>query len=357
MSESAPQPKTSAAAEQRRRLETLGRLAGSVVHDFNNLLMVIDSYARMMLEEPQLSSNLRESATEILGATERASSLTGQLLAITRKKSPAPVTLDLNGQLVSMRSLLERLLGETVLLDYELSAEPVYARGQNGQLEQIVLNLIINARDAMPVGGRVVMRTRRDGGSVCLEVEDNGEGIPAHLAGQIFEPFFTTKPEGKGTGIGLSLVSEIVAEWGGTIEVASQPGRGARFLITLPSVSPAAKSSGTILVAEDEDAVRTRIRRALEQQGYQVLEAASEAAAIEVIHGATQLNLLITDLELKGGNGRNVRAKLLAAHPSARVLYISGYLQEPPPAGELALQKPFSPKALVLAVQDLLESQ
>lgn len=349
-------PESAGDVEQRRRLETLGRLAGNVVHDFNNLLMVIDGYARMMLEEPHLSSSLRDSAQEILNASARASQLTSQLLAFTRKKSPTPITLDLNSQLLAMRPLLARLLGETVLLDYELSPQPIHARGQSGQLEQILLNLIINARDAMPVGGRIVIRTRLDQSSILLEVEDNGQGIPDHLAGRIFEPFFTTKPEGKGTGIGLSLVSEIVTEWGGTIQVTSQPGHGACFTITLPSTEPAPQSSGTILVAEDEDAVRTLIRRALEQRGYTVLEAATESAAIDAIHNANHLDLLITDLELKGGNGHNVARSLRTTHPSARLLFISGYLQDPPPSGEISLQKPFSPKTLVLAVQDLLKS-
>jgi two-component system cell cycle sensor histidine kinase/response regulator CckA len=350
-------------AQQRRRLETLGRLAGNVVHDFNNLLMVIDGYARMLLEEPQLSRSAQESAEEILRASGRAAALTQQLLAFSRGKSLEPKPVDLNLQLTQMRPMLMRLLGETVMLDYELSTEPALILAQLSQVEQVLLNLIVNARDAMPVGGRIVVRTRLSPDRVFLDFEDNGAGIPADLQPRIFEPFFTTKPEGKGTGIGLALVAETVAEWAGQIQVSSAPGEGAQFVLDIPRHKRAIEEpaevvrQGVILVVEDEDAVRALIRRVLEQRHYQVFEAASEDAAIEMARQQPKIDLLITDLEIKGGQGKNVASMVRLLHPDVRVMFISGYLQDSPGPEDLALQKPFSPKTLVLGVQHLLKSQ
>ncbi len=356
-------PDTLDIAQQRRRLETLGRLAGNVVHDFNNLLMVIDGYARILLEEPQMSGSAKESAEEILKASGRAAALTQQLLAFSRGKSLEVVPVDLNRELSRMRPMLMRLLGETVLLDYELSQEPALILAHLSQVEQVLLNLIVNARDAMPVGGRIVVRTRLSGERVYLDFEDNGAGIPAELQPRIFEPFFTTKPEGKGTGIGLALVAETVAEWGGRIELSSAQGKGAQFVLDLPrhvqpSDEPAdAGREGVILVVEDEDGVRSLIRRVLEQRHYRVLESASEDGAIEVARKEAKIDLLITDLEIKGGQGKNVASMVRLLHPDLRVMFISGYLQDAPGGDDLALQKPFSPKTLVLGVQHLLKSK
>lgn len=356
-------PNSLEVAEQRRRLETLGRLAGNVIHDFNNLLMVIDGYARMMLEEPGLSRGSRDSAQEILNASERAAELTRQLLAFTRKKNLEPKAIDLNGQLLAMRPMLMRLLGETVLLELDLTPGTVAIEANLSQVEQVLLNLIVNARDAMPVGGHIRVRTWIEDGKAVLEVEDSGTGIPAELQGRIFEPFFTTKPEGKGTGIGLAMVAETVNEWGGTIEVESTVGAGALFRLRVPSieekVAPAAEAQvgSTVLVVEDEDAVRALIRRVLEQRQYRVAEAAGEESAVEAAKALTRLDLLITDLELRGGQGKNVASMVRLLHPEVKTLFISGYLQDAPGEGELALQKPFSPKTLVLAVQHLLKSE
>lgn len=350
-------------AQQRRRLETLGRLAGNVIHDFNNLLMVIDGYARILLEEPQLSWSAKESTEEILKASGRAAALTQQLLAFSRGKSLEAVPVDLNLQLKLMRPMLMRLLGETVLLEYDLSAEPATILAQLSQVEQVLLNLIVNARDAMPVGGRIVVRTRLGGERVYLDFEDNGAGIPADLQPRIFEPFFTSKPEGKGTGIGLALVAETVAEWAGRIQVSSAPGEGAQFVLDLPRhkhadvESASAGTEGSILVVEDEDGVRSLIRRVLEQRNYRVLEAASEDGAIEAARKEAKIDVLITDLEIKGGQGKNVARMVRQLHPDLRVLFISGYLQDAPEGEDLALQKPFSPKTLVLGVQHLLNSR
>jgi len=356
-------PESLELAQQRRRLETLGRLAGNVVHDFNNLLMVIDGYARILLEERQLSKSAQESAEEILRASGRAAALTQQLLAFSRGKSLDPKPVDLNLQLMQMRPMLMRLLGETVMLDYELSTEPASILAHLSQVEQVLLNLIVNARDAMPVGGRIVVRTRLSPDRVFLDFEDNGAGIPADLQPRIFEPFFTTKPEGKGTGIGLALVAEAVAEWAGRIQVSSSPGEGTQFVLDLPRLQPTAQqpvtasTEGVILVVEDEDAVRSLIRRVLEQRHYRVLESASEDGAIEIARKEPRIDLLITDLEIKGGQGKAVASMVRLLHPDVRVLFISGYLLDAPGAEDLALQKPFSPKTLVLGVQHLLKSQ
>lgn len=341
--------------QQRRRLETLGCLAGNVVHDFNNLLMVIDGYARMMLEEQGLSRSAKESAEEILQACGRAGELTQQLLAFSRKKSIAKKPMDLNGQLLSMRSMLVRLLGETVLLEYELSGDEVVIVAHQSQVEQVLLNLIVNARDAMPVGGRIVVRTRVDGDMVALELEDSGVGISAELQRKIFEPFFTTKPEGKGTGIGLALVAETVEEWGGRVELKSEEGNGARFCLWIPRVA-LVEGGGVVLLVEDEDGVRNLIRKVLEQRRYRVVECATEAEALRLAEVEAHLDLLITDLEIGAGTGTSVARLVRLRHPEVKVLFISGYLQEEPGPGEMALQKPFSPKTLVLAVQDLLKS-
>jgi two-component system, cell cycle sensor histidine kinase and response regulator CckA len=356
---------------QRKKLETLGRLAGNVVHDFNNLLMVIEGYTRMLLEEPNLSESATECGQEILRASERASALTKQLLAFSRKRSVERKAIEINGQLRQMRNMLIRLLGENVRLEYDLATEacPVFANAT--QLEQVLLNLIVNARDAMPIGGRITVRSSMQADKIHLIIEDNGVGIPQDLIPKIFEPFFTTKEHGKGTGIGLALVDEIIQEWGGSIEVESQWKEGTRFRIVLPRYEdPAAAEQSaaaapqpklaTILLVEDEDGVRTLIRRVLEQRNYQVFEAATEEAANEIAHSEKTLDLLITDLELAKGDGRRLAQKCRQTRPGLRVLYISGYLQDSTKdsegAGLSTLQKPFSPNSLLLAVQELLKS-
>lgn len=353
--------------QQRRKLETLGRLAGNVVHDFNNMLMVIEGYTRMLLEEPNLSGSAKESAHEILRASERASALTKQLLAFARKKSVESKGIDINAMLRQMRNMLMRLLGETVLLEFELSDASCLVFANESQMEQVLLNLIVNARDAMPIGGRIVVRTTVLADTVRLIIEDTGIGIPNELLPRIFEPFFTTKDPGKGTGIGLSLVDEIVRSWEGTVEVTSELEQGTRFAIEVPlyhdplATAPAAMAptpkAGRILLVEDEDGVRSLIRRVLDQRHFQVLEAATEQAALDLARSETKLDLLITDLELKQGEGRNLALLVRIIHPEIKVIYISGYVNESGGDGELTLQKPFSPYTLVLAVQELLKSR
>jgi two-component system, cell cycle sensor histidine kinase and response regulator CckA len=353
--------------QQRRKLETLGRLAGNVVHDFNNLLMVIEGYTRMLLEEPNLTGSGQESAQEILRAAERASALTRQLLAFSRKTGVEGRAVEVNSQLRQMRAMLTRLLGESVKLEYVLAEEPCVIFANSAQLEQLLLNLIVNARDAVPIGGRIKVRTETDSGHVRIIVEDNGVGIPEELLPRIFEPFFTTKEHGKGTGIGLALVRETVQEWKGRIDVTSQLREGTQFLIELPRYHDPAPApvaappkpaviEGTILLVEDEDGVRALIRRVLEQRHYRVLESSTEQGALDLARLEKDIDLLITDLELKRGEGRRLAETVKHLHPKAKVVLISGYVTEADGSADLVLQKPFSPNTMVLAVQHLLKS-
>ena len=355
---------------QRKKLETLGRLAGNVVHDFNNLLMVIEGYTRMLLEEPNLSETAQECGQEILRASERASALTKQLLAFSRRRSVERKSIEVNAQLRQMRNMLVRLLGENVRLEYDLATQDCTIHANATQLEQVLLNLIVNARDAMPIGGRITVRSLVAEDKIHLVIEDNGVGIPQELIPKIFEPFFTTKEHGKGTGIGLALVDEIIQEWGGSIEVESQWKEGTRFRIVLPryddpdqieqeGTKPTPEKLATILLVEDEDGVRTLIRRVLEQRNYQVFEAATEEAAEEIARSEKTIDLLITDLELAKGDGRRLAKSCRGMREGLKVLYISGYLQEIEREfgveDEAILQKPFSPNSLLLAVQEVLK--
>jgi two-component system cell cycle sensor histidine kinase/response regulator CckA len=351
-------PDSQQTLDQRRRLETLGQLTGRVVHDFNNLLMLIDGYAQMLLEEEQLSSSARESALEILAASERGAGLTRQLLDFARAKPTHSATIDLHALLQAMQPMLQRLVGESVLLEYELSGERFELPAPRGQAEQVLLNLIVNARDAMPLGGKVKVRTKVSREALLLEVEDNGPGIPSELQEKIFEPYFTTKPEGQGTGIGLAMVAETIAEWGGRVRLASSPGEGTCFVLELPAgTRPDASAEAVMLIVEDDDAIRSLLRRILEQNQYRVVEASSQEQALQLATQLPVLDVLITDLELGDGTGQALAQSVAEAHPDVRTLYISGYVTEGAPMGGRALQKPFSPKTLVLAVQDLLKSE
>lgn len=344
--------------DQRRRLETLGQLAGRVVHDFNNLLMLIDGYTQMLLEDEQLSKAARESALEIAAASERGAGLTRQLLDFARAKPNRAGTIDLHALLQAMQPMLQRLVGESVLLEYELSSERFELAAHRGQAEQVLLNLIVNARDAMPLGGKITVRTTVSREALLVAVEDTGPGIPTELQEKVFEPYFTTKPEGQGTGIGLALVAETIAEWGGRVRLASKAGEGACFVLELPAgAQPDASGGVVILIVEDDDAIRSLLRRILEQNQYQVVEASSLEQASRLATELPVLHVLITDLELGDGTGKALAEAVAVTHPGIRTLYISGYLTEAVPPGDRALQKPFSPKTLVLAVQDLLKSE
>jgi len=373
---------------QAQKMEAVGRLAGGVAHDFNNLLTVILSYSDLLLEDLPTDAPDREDVEQIRQAAVAASSLTRQLLAFSRQQVLEPRVLDVNTVVASTEKLLTRLLGEDVSLTTSLAAALGAVKVDPGQLEQIIMNLAVNARDAMPRGGRLSIETAnvemdesyvhghplaRPGHYVMLAVSDTGTGMDAATQARIFEPFFTTKEAGKGTGLGLATVYGIVRQSSGFIWVYSEPGHGTSFKIYLPRVdepvSPAGApapqvvgGSETVLVVEDVAAVRAVTRQMLERQGYCVLEAANGATALSLArqhHSA--IHLLVTDVVMPEVSGRELADQLVQLRPDMKVLFMSGYtddavvrhgiLQE----GIAYLQKPFTPDTLARKVRAVLD--
>jgi hypothetical protein len=375
---------------QSQKMEAIGLLAGGVAHDFNNLLNVISGYGEMLLKGVPNDDPKRGRLEQILGAAARAASLTRQLLAFSRKDVIQTRVLDLNAILVEMEKMLRRLIGEDI--DLTVRTEPGLGRvkADRGQIEQIVMNLVVNARDAMPKGGKLTLRTTgvevdpglarrhpgaRPGSYVCLEVSDNGVGMKPDVKEHIFEPFFTTKPMGQGTGLGLATVYGIIEQGGGFLSVDSEPGRGTTFRIRLPAVAESPETvrpeaadarsldgSETILLVEDEAVVRNLTREILQSYGYTVLEAADvdEAHRLCEKHGA-EIHLLLTDVVMPRMSGRELAARLTAFHPGIKVLYMSGYADDTlikhgvAGPGVPFLQKPFTPTGLARKVRDVLE--
>src|SRR5438309_1538057 len=374
---------------QAQKMEAVGRLAGGVAHDFNNLLTVITSYSDLLLEELGAGDPKREDVTQIRKASESAAALTRQLLAFSRQQVLQPQVLDLNETVAGTEKLLKRLIGEDVQLATVLAPDLGGAVVDPGQLEQIIMNLAVNARDAMPGGGRLTIATAntdmdeayvqdhppaRAGRYVMLAVSDTGTGMDASTQAHIFEPFFTTKPFGKGTGLGLATVYGIVKQSGGFIWVYSEPGHGTTFKIYFPWAGGSAERSAaalaakpqqgteTVLVVEDAASVRSVMRQVLERYGYAVLEAPDGATALQLAakhHGP--IHLLLTDVVMPGVSGRPVADRLLRLRPGIKVLYASGYtddaiihhgLLEP---GIAYLQKPFTRDALALKVRAVLD--
>src|SRR2546430_237575 len=380
--------------QQRRRaqkMEAVGRLAGGIAHDFNNILTAIPGHADLLLEDLGHHAPRRADVDEIRRSAERAAGLTRQLLAFSRQQVLQPKVVDLNALVLDMDKLLRRLIGEDVELATVLDPTLGRVTADPGQLEQVIVNLAVNARDAMPQGGKLTLETRnidldssytlehslvKPGPYVQLTVSDSGIGMDEETQAHAFEPFFTTKPRGQGTGLGLAMVYGTVKQSGGFIWVYSEPGHGATFKIYLPRVDAPVESatppapverpprgSETVLLAEDEPAVRAIARQALERQGYTVLAAPSgaDALALAAQHGAT-IHLLLTDVVMPGMSGRDLADRLTAQRPGIRVLYISGYtdnaivrhgMLEP---GLAYLQKPFRPDALVRKVRDVLDA-
>jgi PAS domain S-box-containing protein len=374
---------------QAQKMEAIGRLAGGVAHDFNNMLAVINGYSELGLGYLEPQSRLEGPLREIKKAGERAATLTRQLLAFSRKQMLRPEILDLNRVVSDMHTMLSRLIGEDVLLGTRLALELGRISADPGQIEQVILNLVVNARDAMPRGGRLTLSTdnvwldaaslrphagQQPGPYVVLEVSDTGCGMAPHVQARIFEPFFTTKGLGEGTGLGLATVYGIVTQSGGHLEVASTPEVGTVFRVYLPNVggSVAAEVSGTaapepprgaetILLVEDEEMVRTLIRTVLEGRGYRVLEVASSE---ELDRLRTQLpetiDLLLTDVVMPTRSGPEVAELLRQDYPQLKVLFMSGYtddavLRHGVCTAETAfLQKPFSPLVLAQKVRELL---
>ena len=377
---------------QSQRLEAVGRLAGGVAHDFNNILTAIIGYSELLLDELAPSHPLRASVQEIRAGADRAASLTRQLLAFSRKQVLQAKVLDLNAAIRDLARMLQRLIGEDVKLDLALHAAPATVRADPGQIEQVVLNLAVNARDAMPDGGRLTIETARrvldetysrahadvvPGEYVMLAVSDTGTGMDAETRARIFEPFFTTKELGKGTGLGLATVYGIVKQSGGSIAVYSEPGRGTTFKTYLPGADAPAPSADaalaaprsnggreTILLAEDDGAVREVAGQALAQKGYRVLRAPDGQTALELAAAhAGEIAILVTDLVMPGMSGRELAEALTALRPKLRVLYISGYTDDAVVRhGILAeglpyLQKPFSAEALAAKVREVVDGR
>jgi signal transduction histidine kinase/ActR/RegA family two-component response regulator len=367
------------------KMEALGRLAGGVAHDFNNLLTVILGYAHVLADNaPQQKSS---AAHEIIQAANRAAAMTRQLLSFSRRQVRQVETLDLNAIVSQLQDPLHRLIGEDIDLVVELEASLGFVEADRGQMEQILVNLAVNARDAMPAGGLLKICTGNlcvdgpyaegriipQGSYVRLMVSDNGCGMDAETRARAFEPFFTSKESGQGTGLGLSIVYGIVNQSGGEIILESEVGRGTRFEILLPAVDRApaagadpsgeslARGTETILVVEDEDAVRKLLCSILTRLGYSVLESAEASAAMELSRlRKTKIDLLVTDLVMPEMNGPNLAAHIVAGHPETRVLYVSGYTREyfatrgitlP---GDALLPKPFTPGLLAARVREVL---
>jgi signal transduction histidine kinase/ActR/RegA family two-component response regulator len=372
---------------QSQKMEAVGRLAGGVAHDFNNLLTAISTSSYLAREELPVGSPAAAYLEDVDDAVRRASGLTRQLLAFSRRQVLEPRPLDLNAHLGGMKGVLARILGEDVelVLDPGPGLSPVVA--DPTQFEQVVLNLAVNARDAMPRGGRVTMSTQaveiagpgspaRPGRFARLEVRDTGEGMPPEVLERIFEPFFTTKLQGKGTGLGLATVYGIVRQHGGTVEVSSELGRGSVFRVLLPtggtvpeaaehgSQTPIPRGAGTILLTEDEPAVRDSTRRLLERVGYRVLSAGAgeEALRIGVEHQGP-IDLLLTDVVMPRMNGRDLAAALRRARPGLRVLFMSGYAGDVLTErgallpGITLLNKPFTPEDLTRRVAEAMRGR
>ncbi len=353
-----PQRKMEAQFRQSQKMEAFGQLAGGVAHDFNNILAIIQIQAGLLKSEPSLSLQQLEFAREIERAAERAANLTRQLLLFSRKQTMQPRNLKLKEVVENIAKMLQRTLGEQVQLQFKFAAEPLVIHADPGMIDQILLNLVVNARDAMPRGGKIIIETTaaefnevtaaqtvqaRPGLFACLSVSDTGGGIPPEILPRIFEPFFTTKEVGKGTGLGLATVFGIVQQHQGWINVYSEVGRGTTFRVYLPrqtqaagaeSFRPARSSlrggSETILLVEDELAVRSSVRIILTRLGYRVLEAASgeEALAVWKQHH-DKVRLLLTDLVMPGEmSGKELADQLLHENPEFKIIYVSGYSLE-----------------------------
>jgi PAS domain S-box-containing protein len=375
---------------QSQKMEAIGTLAGGVAHDFNNLLMVIAGYGAVLHEEVAGEPKLRGQVEQIQKASERAASLTRQLLAFSRKQTIQPVALNLNAAVSGIEKLLRRLIGENISIVTRLAPDLGTVKADAGQIEQVILNLAVNARDAMPDGGTLTLETRNsDVGSgaagapptvkagryVELIVSDTGVGMETEVQAHIFEPYFTTKPAGKGTGLGLSTVYGIVQQAGGYVTFTSRPGTGTRFHIVLPRIdseqAPIARTefgeaeysgSETVLLAEDEPAVCDLVRAILTARGYTVLPARvpQEAEAISEAHQG-KIDLLLTDVIMPGMSGAELSKRIASRNPQVKVLFMSGYIDDAIVRQGIHqheaafLQKPFTPISLAKKVREVLD--
>jgi PAS domain S-box-containing protein len=373
---------------QAQKMEAFGQLAGGIAHDFNNLLTVINGYTDLLLQSVPPDDAHHALLTEINRAGERAAGLTAQLLAFGRRAVLEPRVIDPNAAVAEMGAMLRRLIGENLALTTALDPGVSRVRVDPGQFGQVLMNLAVNARDAMPGGGRLTLETRdvhldpahtrahpgvAPGRYVRTTVSDTGAGMTDAVKARIFEPFFTTKGVGKGTGLGLATVYGIIKQSGGHVEVESEVGVGTTFRVYLPAVAgpaaaapagPRAVAGGreTVLLVEDQDDVREFTRRALESYGYAVVAAADGGDALRAVADRPPVDVLVTDVVMPGMGGRELAATLRASQPGLRVLFVSGYTDEAivrgadRDAGAAFLAKPYSPAALAREVRGLLDA-
>jgi len=374
-----------------QRMEAVGRLAGGIAHDFNNVLTAVLGSIELLLLDAPTDRPHREELDVIRDAATRARDLIRQLLAFSARQVLQPMVVDLNRLVKDIAKMLRRLIGEDIVLETALAPGLGAVRVDTGQIEQVLVNLAVNARDAMPQGGRLTIETGNvevdgtrappvqgvaTGRYVRLQVSDNGAGMDVEVQAHLFEPFFTTKPRGKGTGLGLATVYGIVRQSGGHIGVESTPGRGATFRIYLPRVDApldptgephpvAAPAAGneTVVLAEDERLVRVLAQKVLERAGYRVLVAAGGAEALALAErNDGPIHLLLTDVVMPEMTGRELARRLTSLRPGLRVLYMSGYADEAVAQhgvldpGTAFLQKPFTPEALAKKVRGVLDA-
>ncbi len=376
---------------QSQKMDSIGQLAAGVAHDFNNILTIIQGYTGLVLDKKELNPEFAEPLRQVAVAAERAANLTRQLLMFSRKQIMQPQELDLNEVIGSVTKFLRRILGEDIIVHFNYSHNLPAIFADSGMMEQIIMNMAVNTRDALPRGGQLSIGTSvveispahvqanpesRTGEFVCLRFSDNGMGIPPEVLPRIFEPFFTTKEIGKGTGLGLATVYGIVKQHKGWIEVLSRKGEGTTFRVYLPSIERSAKASPdlrpesvqggreTILVVEDEPELRGLVCRILEDFGYKVFEAANGPEAIPIWQERLEkIDLLLTDMVMPGYlSGRELADKFKAQKPRLKVIYTSGYSVETIgkdfsyKRGLNFLQKPYHPLALIKVVRDSLDS-
>jgi PAS domain S-box-containing protein len=376
---------------QSQKMEAVGRLAGGIAHDFNNVLTVVKSFTEFLLEDLEAADPRRADVQEIAKAADRAAGMTRRLLAFSRRQVLQPRQLDLNGVIGGMERMLQRLIGDDVRVVSSLDTALLPVQADPGSIEQVILNLVVNARDAMPNGGTLTIETHnarldrpdanwaiQPGPYAMLSIRDTGHGMDAATQARVFEPFFTTKGQGEGTGLGLAMVYGIIKQSRGHVWVSSKPDQGTTFTIYLPQVTAvqqpavaepvAAASRGgggeTILLVDDEEALRSAARRALVRAGYRVIPAVdgSDALRLYMEHTGTPFALVVTDVVMPGLGGRELVGRLKIMSPALRVLFVSGYTEEGvrkqgvlQPGTEF-LEKPFTPEKLLRKIREMLDA-
>ena len=373
---------------QAQKMEAVGRLAGGVAHDFNNLLTAIMGTADLLASQSDNPAAVLQGASEIQHVAERGAALTRQLLAFSRRQVVNRTPLNLNHIIGAMQEMLRRLIGENIELEVDLAPALPDVFADVNQLEQVLLNLVVNARDAMPRGGSLTIRTRKAGDKpaargnrsahqVILTVSDTGTGMPSDVVARAFEPFFTTKEEGKGTGLGLSTVYAIVQGCNGEVTVESNEGQGSVFTICLPAAKHTTRGAiatlpstgrpagtGTVLVVEDEDSVRKVVERILRKEGYVVLTAENGHEAMRIFEkDGAAIDLVLTDMVMPGPSGRELAERLLEMNPGMRILFMSGHIEHrdsrfiAEKLGDRFIQKPFTADVLAARVSRILNEQ